>query len=234
MAKTAINFSLVEEVAPRNFNTFISIADENFKYHVWDRGIIPSWHIAVPAQRVFPHRIEIAGKACKVASVIVGVYDPNWGLKAIDTMSIALLTAYTYGPRKEFPDTIGAKESSKKGLYVPVEAENIPVVDGGILPLKRVASPAKDLVDLAVSEICYFKAGAYKAFAVAAKAKYGSGQIYGLTPEGDIKIGTKRYQVFTREFRDTAPEGLDKIQVVPIPGTTPAPAPTGGNDELPF
>lgn len=231
MAKTAINFNLISEVAPRTFKSFISVTDETFKYHVWDRGINKGWHIAVPSQRVFPHTQTINTKPCKVASIIIGVYDPNWSLKAVDVMSIALITARTYGPRKGFPDTIGAKESSnKKGLFLPERVEDIPVIEGGGLPLKRIGEPVNGFTDLGIVEPCFFEAGRYEAFAVAARAAYGSGQIYDLTPEGEVKIGTKRYQVFHRETVDSNPEGLEKIKVVPIPGTTPA---TEG-DNLPF
>lgn len=232
MAKTAINFNLISEVAPRTFKSFISKADEAFKYHVWDtRGIMKSWHIAVPAQRIFPRQVEINKKPCKVASIVIGIYDPNWSLKAVDVMSAAVLTAHTYGPRKDFPDSIAARESSQPGLYVPVEQPAVPVIEGGILPLQRVGyDPNTKLCDLIVAETCFFEAGSYMAFAVAAKSDYSSGQIYDLTPSGEIKIGTKRYQVFHRETVDSNPEGLEKIKVVPIPGATPA---TEG-DNLPF
>ena len=234
MAKTAINFDLINEVAPRNFSGFISTADEAFKYHVWERGIVKGWHIAVPTQRVFPHTQTINGMPCKVASLIIGVYDPNWRLKAIDTMALSLLTARTYGLRKSCPDTIGAKESSKKGLFLPERAEDIPVIDGGSLTLKRVSAPVKGLVDLCVSEPCFFEAGSYVAFGVAQKAIYGSGQLYELTPEGKIKVGTKRYQTFKRVFPEASPEGLEKIQVAPIPGATKVATPAMGLNEIPF
>lgn len=234
MAKTAINFNLFNEVAQRNFKCFISTTDETFKYHVWERGIVKGWHIAVPIQRVFPHTQIINGKPCKVASLIIGVYDPNWRLKAIDTMALAILTARTYGLRKCCPDTIGAKESSKKGLFLPERAEDIPVIDGGLLTLKRVSAPVKGLVDLCVSEPCFFEAGSYAAFGIAQRAIYGSGQLYELTPEGKIKVGTKRYQTFKRVFPEATPEGLEKIQVAPIPGVTEVATPAMGLNEIPF
>lgn len=234
MAKTTINFNLINEIVPRNFDAFISTSDETFKYHVWERGIIKGGNIAVPAQRVFPHTQVINRRPCKVASIIVGVYDPNWKLKTIDVMALTMLTARTYGPRKDCPDTIGVKESSKKGLFLPERAEDIPVIDGGLLALKRVSAPVKGLVDLCVSEPSFFEAGSYVAFGVAQKAIYGGGQLYELTPEGKIKIGTKRYQTFKRVFPETLPEGLEKIQVVPIPGATEVATQAVGLNEIPF